>query len=224
MSILKEEPWLSASKIRQRLRENGVVKPYNTVSRYLENMKSVGLIREDDGKYTIDMFGVLILDLIENMRRFQVFIERLNVPIPSRINVDLPAVILKKFCHFSDSELVLDIFSGLSIFLDIIYKAEKEVKIAMIDIADELLEVLIEKNIEGKLILETRDKPHLKDSDFDVKFTDILPFQTFIGDGRVACIQFVDSRERMYTPFIIPSSEDGIILCNDIFDYYWSSI
>ncbi len=187
-------------------------------------MKKAGLIREEEGRYTIDTSGILILDFAENIEKFHTFIERLNVPLSPLIPEKLPVEILSRFSHFSDSELISDIFSGVAIFLSIINEAKQEVKIAMVDIAEDILSIIERRGVGGKLILEDSNTHDLTGSGIEIKFLDTLPFQTCIGDRKRACIQFVDSSRRMYTPFLIPSSQEGISLCNDIFDYYWRSL
>jgi len=56
----------SLPEIRKELKNEGVNKPYITVSRYLESLRAVGLVEKEKGVFTLSPSGQLTLSFLEH--------------------------------------------------------------------------------------------------------------------------------------------------------------
>ncbi len=148
----------NASEIKKVLKSNGISKPYITISRYIESLKSAGLIEKDKGVFRLTSIGQLTVIFIKKFNNHLNIITKHKEFFDRHSLLALPDTFYNNFHLLEKGKLIEDPLSLSIIILEKLKKAKKT-KIAVPKVEKELfnyikkikdIEIISDKNIDNK--------------------------------------------------------------------------
>ncbi len=235
----------TVSEVKANLKKNGVSKPNITVSRYLENLKDVGLLSKMGGKFHLSIVGRLLLiyfdeaeEKLDAISKFgghlkhpidylpEEFVKRMDVLQHARVLSDQYAIVTETFKGLERAEESVSILVGNTISQEYtiasfkkILGGIKERVITDAGVVDQDTEVY--RDTTKKLKLKDEEIRKLK-ANHSLRAYGNLTLRIMVVDDKMAGISLPESgRQDLIVPSFQSENKEFIAWVRDIFEWHW---